>query len=101
MPFCPFYAGSMITDPQFFVGRREELDFITSRLMAAQPTSINVVGERRIGKSSLLYHFFQTYEQSDELNLKLASCLNLTNRLGFKPKAKRESRLKTTTLFCI
>ncbi|MEQ9487177.1 AAA family ATPase [Coleofasciculus sp. F4-SAH-05] len=53
----------MITDPQFFVGRREELDFITSRLVNTQPTSINVVGERRIGKSSLLYHFFQTYEQ--------------------------------------
>lgn len=60
---CPFCAGSMITDPQFFVGRREELDIITSRLVNAQPTSINVVGERRIGKSSLLYHFFQTYEQ--------------------------------------
>jgi len=53
----------MITDPQFFVGRREELDIITSRLVNDQPTSINVVGERRIGKSSLLYHFFQTYEQ--------------------------------------
>jgi len=60
---CPFSAGSMITDPQFFVGRREELDFLTSRLVNDQPTSINVVGERRIGKSSLLYHFFQTYEQ--------------------------------------
>lgn len=60
---CPFCAGSMITDPQFFVGRREELDFITSRLVNIQPTSINVVGEHRIGKSSLLYHFFQTYEQ--------------------------------------
>ncbi|MBE9148069.1 ATP-binding protein [Coleofasciculus sp. LEGE 07092] len=53
----------MIIDPKFFVGRREELDFITSRMTAAQPTSINVVGERQIGKSSLLYHFFQTYEQ--------------------------------------
>ncbi|MFP5272529.1 nSTAND1 domain-containing NTPase [Coleofasciculus sp.] len=60
---CPFCAGSMITDPQFFVGRREELDIITSRLVNAQPTSINVVGEHRIGKSSLLYHFFQTCEQ--------------------------------------
>ena len=62
-PRCPFAAGSMITDPRFFVGRREELDFITSRLTGAQPTSINVVGEKRIGKSSLLYHLFLTYEQ--------------------------------------
>lgn len=52
----------MITDPRFFVGRREELDFLTSHI-GAQPTSINVVGPHRIGKSSLLYHFCQTYEQ--------------------------------------
>ncbi|NEO34494.1 MAG: ATP-binding protein [Symploca sp. SIO3C6] len=63
LPPCPFIAGSMITDSKFFVGRREELDFITSRMTAAQPTSINVLGEWRIGKSSLLYHFCQTYEQ--------------------------------------
>ncbi|NET07543.1 MAG: ATP-binding protein [Symploca sp. SIO2B6] len=63
LPHCPFVAAGRIEDPQFFVGRREELDFITSRMTAVQPTSINVVGERRIGKSSLLYHFFQTYEQ--------------------------------------
>lgn len=63
LPSCPFIAGSMITDSKFFVGREEQLNFITSRMTAAQPTSINVLGERRIGKSSLLYHFFQTYEQ--------------------------------------
>ncbi|MGK7878472.1 MAG: AAA-like domain-containing protein [Xenococcaceae cyanobacterium] len=62
-PSCPFSAGSRIEDLRFFVGRREELDFIASHMTADQPTSINVVGERRIGKSSLLYHFFQTYEQ--------------------------------------
>lgn len=60
---CPFVAGSMITDPRYFVGRREELDRITSYVRGAQPTSINVVGPHRIGKSSLLYHFCQTYEQ--------------------------------------
>ncbi|MFP4102819.1 ATP-binding protein [Coleofasciculus sp.] len=53
----------MITNPQFFVGRQEELDRITARMVNDQPTSINIVGEPRIGKSSLLYHFFQTYEQ--------------------------------------
>ncbi len=60
---CPFYAGSMITEPRYFVGRREYLDFLTSRMSAAQPTSINLVGKQRFGKSSLLYHFCQTYEQ--------------------------------------
>jgi hypothetical protein len=53
----------MITDPSRFVGRREELALLVRRMDGAQPTSVNVVGERRMGKSSLLYHFFQTWEQ--------------------------------------
>jgi hypothetical protein len=53
----------MITTPSRFVGRREELSLLAHRMDGAQPTSVNVVGERRIGKSSLLYHFFQTWEQ--------------------------------------
>lgn len=63
LPSSPFIAGSKITDPQFFVGRKDELEAITSRMTAMQPVSINVVGPRRIGKSSLLYHFCQTYAQ--------------------------------------
>jgi hypothetical protein len=63
LPSCPFVAGSKITDPRFFVGRNKELQAITSGMTNAQPASINVVGQRRIGKSSLLYHFFQTYAQ--------------------------------------
>ena len=63
---APFYAGSTISDPRYFVGYREQLDTITVRAVSAQPTSINVVGEKRIGKSSLLYHFCQTYEQRIE-----------------------------------
>ena len=63
LPSSPFVAGSKITDPRFFVGRKQELHAITSRMVEVQPVSINVVGRRRIGKSSLLYHFFQTYEQ--------------------------------------
>ena len=61
LPPCPFIAGPMIMDPRLFVGRRGELARLTA--MAQQPVSANVVGERRIGKSSLLYHFFQTWEQ--------------------------------------
>ena len=63
---APFYAGSTIADPRYFVGYREQLDTITVRAISAQPTSINIVGEKRIGKSSLLYHFCQTYEQRIE-----------------------------------
>ncbi len=53
----------MITDSRYFVGREEVLRSLTEKLVGAQPISVNVVGERRIGKSSLLYHFFLTYEQ--------------------------------------
>ena len=63
LPPSPFTAGTKITDPRFFVGRKEELQIMAARMTAMPPISINIVGQRRIGKSSLLYHFFQTYEQ--------------------------------------
>lgn len=59
----PFFAGGMITAPHYFVGRRDDLKTIFSKMTAAQPTSINVVGARRIGKSSLLQRICQTYDQ--------------------------------------
>ncbi|WYL96057.1 MAG: AAA-like domain-containing protein [Gloeotrichia echinulata IR180] len=63
---APFHAGSTITDSRYFIGYQKELDFITARTIAAQPTSVNVIGNKRTGKSSLLYHFYQTYEQKIE-----------------------------------
>ncbi len=62
LPSSPFVAGAKITEPRLFVGRKKELQAITSRMTGVQPVSVNVVGRRRIGKSSLLYHFSQTYE---------------------------------------
>ncbi len=63
LPACPFIVGPKITDSRLFIGRKAELEIITSRMTSEQPVSINVVGPRRIGKSSLLYHFFQTYQK--------------------------------------
>lgn len=60
---APFYAASKITDLRYFVGYQQQLDRITNRAVGDQPTSINVIGDKRIGKSSLLCHFVQTYEQ--------------------------------------
>ncbi len=60
---CPFYAGATISDPRFFVGRHESLQILRDRLTATQPTSINIVGRHRTGKSSLLLHFVNTYRQ--------------------------------------
>jgi len=57
-PLNPFTNRSVITNPNEFFGREQEIGVIVSRLRAMQ--SLSVVGERRIGKSSLLYHLFQT-----------------------------------------
>ncbi len=51
--FNPFHWRAMITAPGAFIGRERELREILSRLQGLGCTS--VVGNRRIGKSSLLY----------------------------------------------
>jgi hypothetical protein len=51
----------MIQRPEEFVGRTTELNYILMRLRSLQ--SCSVVGERRIGKSSLLNHLYQTGAQ--------------------------------------
>jgi hypothetical protein len=48
----PYFERGPIRDPDMFFGRTVELDFIFSRLTGMQ--SVSIVGERRIGKSSLL-----------------------------------------------
>jgi len=54
----PFTNRGMITNPDYFFGREEQLNEIITRLRNMQSSS--VVGERRIGKSSLLYHLKST-----------------------------------------
>src|SRR5215475_11276457 len=57
-PLNPFTNRNAITNPDEFFGREQEIGEIISRLRSMQ--SLSVVGERRIGKSSLLYHLAQT-----------------------------------------
>jgi len=52
----PYLNRNMIRDSRYFFGRQKEIATIYSRLGAARPQSVSIVGERRIGKSSLLYH---------------------------------------------
>ena len=56
-PTNPFVAGPKLQNPQLFIGRKEELQAIFSRMSGVQPTSVSIVGETQIGKSSLLYYF--------------------------------------------
>ena len=57
MPHSPpanlFFVGGAVP-PYLFVGRRSALALIQSRLDAPTLQSVSIVGERRIGKSSLL-----------------------------------------------
>jgi hypothetical protein len=50
----PFTYGNPITDPARFIGRRREVGQVHSRLLNAEFESSSIVGERRIGKTSLL-----------------------------------------------
>jgi serine/threonine protein kinase len=55
----PYLNRVMIKNPDDFFGRDREIRKIYSRLDAPHPQSISIVGDRRIGKSSLLnfiYH---------------------------------------------
>ena len=57
----PFTNRTMITDPNRFFGRTRELEAIFSRLEPDQPQNVSVIGDNRIGRSSLLEHIRQTY----------------------------------------
>jgi hypothetical protein len=50
----PFTFGNPIKDPARFHGRQEELRQIVNRLLSSAHESTSIIGERRIGKTSLL-----------------------------------------------
>src|SRR5215831_11975523 len=50
----PFLNRTAIRDDQSFVGRMAELNRLFNRIGGPQPQSVSIVGDRRIGKSSLL-----------------------------------------------
>lgn len=91
----PFYYGGRIEDPNNFIGRKDELQYVFSRLEAlgwiGQPLSISIIGPRRIGKSSLLYYLSRIYRQRLSqpesylfayLDLERAACRTLPGLLG-------------------
>jgi hypothetical protein len=56
----PFTFGNPIRDPARFYGRVEDVRQIVNRLRSSAHESTSVVGERRIGKTSLLKHLENT-----------------------------------------
>jgi len=60
MPENPFTYGNPISNPERFVGRWREVEQVFSRLLNAEGESTSIVGERRIGKTSLLHYIMHT-----------------------------------------
>lgn len=54
MPSNPFTYGNPISDPHRFVGRAREVEQIFGRLRNEEFESSSLVGDHRIGKTSLL-----------------------------------------------
>lgn len=52
----PFTFGNPIREPGRFIGRQEDLRQVANRLLSSAHESTSIVGERRIGKTSLLMH---------------------------------------------
>ena len=66
----PYLNRTAIKDGRNFIGRHRELNTLYSRIGAGEPQSVSVVGERRIGKSSLLrtlrWKSWEFLEKADE-----------------------------------
>ncbi|RMG40591.1 MAG: ATP-binding protein [Methanobacteriota archaeon] len=52
----PYTWRTVVRDPDMFYGREKELSEVASRLCGNIPLNISVIGPRRIGKSSMLWH---------------------------------------------
>ncbi|MBI9049742.1 MAG: ATP-binding protein [Anaerolineaceae bacterium] len=64
----PFTFGNPIREKSRFIGRKEEINQIISRLLSSAHESTSIVGERRIGKTSLLKHLANP-DVAEELGL--------------------------------
>ena len=60
--FNPYLNRMAIKDTRNFFGRRQEIATIMSRIGAGDPQSVSIIGERKIGKSSLLRALFTQNE---------------------------------------
>lgn len=70
----PFFFAGKITNPELFIGREKELRKIFGYLdttHTGQIQHVSVVGARRIGKSSLLYHISQNPQKYLSQTVKL------------------------------
>ncbi len=85
----PYLNRVMIKSPADFFGREKEVNKIFARLDAPHPQSISIVGERRIGKSSLLnfvYNRTNRRKQMTHYENALFVYLDFQHDLDFNPE---------------
>jgi len=63
----PYWNRTMIRDPKDLFGRKKEIRQIFDAIGTPHPQNISVLGERKTGKSSLLYYVFQSNTEKQEL----------------------------------
>jgi hypothetical protein len=64
----PYLSRTMIKNRDRFFGRHQEVRRIFSRLNASPPGSMSVVGDRKIGKSSLLNYIYMRQTREAHLD---------------------------------
>jgi len=67
IPTNPYINRVMIRDVKHFYGRKRDIDRLYARIGSERPQSVSITGERRIGKSSLLWHLMQPENVSRQL----------------------------------
>jgi len=66
-PRNPYLNRVMIKNAEDFFGRQQEVKRIFARLNATPPGSISIVGERKIGKSSLMNYVYMRSQRQKNL----------------------------------
>lgn len=57
----PFHYGNPVPHPSYFYGREDEIKQIVNRLQNMAFESSSIIGERRMGKTSLLHYLCHPY----------------------------------------
>jgi hypothetical protein len=55
-PYAPYAESGVVEDPQMFYGREELIQNIARAIQNAKTKSVVVYGQKRAGKSSILFH---------------------------------------------
>ena len=63
-PYAPIADGGPVTDTQMFYGRDEFISDISAAILKSNSKQIIIYGQKRSGKSSVLYHLRKRLEES-------------------------------------